>query len=582
MSVKKIRAILRRALAERGRIDVEAADELVALLRGARRVSAADREALRRLLTQADGGLDPEARHSLERFLMIEACRPSALKRRAEILTGVQGNFALVAEGLVGTVRSWFRTGAASAERIKEVRERPSLARWVAGLGKLAPDADAAGVEQAMREAIRAIDGFSFLAAPPAQPARLIPERGQGPIRGTNHHVVLIKPGVNWGRFGYPTVTSWESVYALIRLTFAEADARDATAEIIVGEESGIENKWWCGSTMGNLEHVGVVHAAVLAGLERAAHWEARGHRAFTGAQALLAQARQRSKVRLQDREWITMAARAGVQVIAFEEGEHTRIPVPRARHFQKGIMVSRLVAQEVTDMINLPKPPGRHMIMGNTGLTGAVKNHVGLLGAADRAPALHGGGDWSSVRYDGENGDLFLDRFHARLKAIEAGRFGEVARGVARTLGQSLAQAARLDWKGHGPGPEFQEKLVELYLAFEDKQRFTVTDMRRTIGSFGPDFGHTVNVGSVIAARDPATVDLLASAFLKCAYDDTRLGAGRTWLRTGNAFDLALHVAANSYGVGPVDLAHLDITNEADSGFSGTELGRLKRYLGG
>ena len=178
-------------------------------------------------------------------------------------------------------------------------------------------------------------------------------------------------------------------------------------------------------------------------------------------------------------KQMIDMATQAGVEIIGFgsEDKDFIRIPIPageKAKHFKEGIFVPKIVAEEVTDIINLPKPPGRHLIMGNTGLTGALKNHVGLLKASDRSRVLHGEG--------------------------------------GRLLGS---------WSEHGPGTGFHEKIVEIYLAFKDKERFSATDMRETVSSLGPDIGDTIDIGVVIAAKDPVTLDAVAGAFLKKSYEE-------------------------------------------------------------
>jgi hypothetical protein len=143
-------------------------------------------------------------------------------------------------------------------------------------------------------------------------------------------------------------------------------------------------------------------------------------------------------------------------------------------------------------------------------------------------------------------------------------------------------------NWQNFAPGLPFHEKIVELYLAVAAKERFSLADMRRTVSSIGPDLGDTIDIGAVLAARDPLSLDVLAGALLKRAYagignvfaalepgGDTLLEylVGRTWLQDGTPFDLMSHIAANSYGVGPVDLAHLDLKGVENSGFSAAEM---------
>lgn len=581
MTVNSLHRHIAKVIQDQGRFDHGAVEELIDRAEDWWHVSKGEERELKQLLTAHADKFEPSAQERLRNFLGNHA-KGSPLERLLEIVASVPALIELPVEIVRSAIGTLFADGTPSAAEIQKVRDaaRPLGVRGSAGLAKIAPDAGVKEVEAAMRQAIKAIDGFSFLSRPPAG-------------HSDNKHVVLIKPGINWGQFGYPTVTSWESTYASTKMTLEEGARRGAEVEVIVGDESGIEIKMWGGSTLKNMEHTGILHGAVLAGLERAAQLEVAQLHAknpsaeLQGAGQLLARARKLDRIGLDDKDMIEMARRAGVRVIGFDEAEHTRIPVPGARHFKDGILVPRVVAEEVTDIINLPKPPGRHMIMGCSGLTGAVKNHVGLLGASDRSPALHGPFDRFPALNDGETGDSYLDRLGAYKRKFEAGEGAEVAR--------ELATKTKLDPKGMGPGGVFHEKLVELYLAFKDKERFTVTDMRRTVSSVGPDLGDQVDVGAVVAARDPVTVDALAGALLKKTYDDmggpldtlapggdtfTEYLAGRTWLGEGSAFDVTSHIAANAYGQGPVDLEHVDLLNADDSGFSGDELERMRAYM--
>jgi uncharacterized protein (DUF362 family) len=578
MRVKRLQESMERELAEKGRIDTAAAQRIIARASGWFHQVSGERSTLRDLLAREAGRIDLEARDLLERFLSEDDRPHTGFGRLAEGLASLPAQTLVVIELFRGVAESIFRSGVASREEVERVREaaRPLAVRGRASIRRLDPRAGVVPVEQALRAAIGAIDGFAFLSTPPVGSSE-------------NRHVVLIKPGVNWGGVhGYPTVTSWEAVYAVTRMALEEADRRSASIQVVVGDESGIENKLWGGSTMENMESCRILHGAVLAGLEHAAALGPNG-RTLPGATELLERARRSDPITRADVDLIDAAFRAGVRVVAFEDGEFTRIPVLGARHFTSGILVPKLVVEEVTDIVNLCKPPGRHVVLGNTGVTGAIKNHIGLLGAADRSPALHGPFDRLPAINDGENGDSFVARMQALGQAALAGEGREVA--------HALEHSTRFDLDLGGPGRGFQEKLVELYLAFRERERFSATDMRRTVSSFGPDVGDLMDVGVVIAALDPATLDLLGSAFLKCAYeamasarDDALPGgdtvveylAGRTWLREGTAFDQTLHVAANSYGVGPIDFAHLDMVRLEDSGFSEDELAHLTRYLGG
>src|SRR5438874_2214882 len=81
-----------------------------------------------------------------------------------------------------------------------------------------------------LKQAVDDIKGMDFLSTPP---------KG----KTTNEHTVLIKPGVNWGINGYPTATSGESTYAMTRQTLEAAQQKGAKVNVIIGDESGIENK---------------------------------------------------------------------------------------------------------------------------------------------------------------------------------------------------------------------------------------------------------------------------------------------------------------------------------------------------
>ena len=345
----------------------------------------------------------------------------------------------LLAQSARGQFEQLVKNGTASPQRIKEVREEARKSnynfRGNVSIAKINSKMDSGRslkeVETALAKVIGDVDGFDFLAKPPEGKEK-------------NEHTVLIKVGVNWGGIlGYPTVTSWESVYAVTKMCLEEAKDRGANVRVIVGDESGIEINLWEGTTMHNFEHTRVLHAAVLAGVDHAASLEAEDPAKFEGAGELLKRMREGYEVTKEkedtlSQQMIEMADKAGVEDhrirITKDEGFHPNSHPGRekVKHFKEGIFVPRIVAKEVTDIINLPKPPGRHMIMGNTGLTGALKNHVGLLKPSDRLSELHG----------------------------EAGPL----------LGS---------WSERGPGMGFHEKIVEIYLAFKDKERFSAADMR-------------------------------------------------------------------------------------------------------
>jgi len=340
-----------------------------------------------------------KARQQLRHFILAARFRPSLwqiLIKRLRTIFLVMGVFR-------GQLAMLGSDGTGSLSECQEVRDqaRPAQVRGTVCLARLDPSCqDRHRIYEGLQRTIAALDGFAFLNRPP-------------PGEDRNHHTILIKPGVNWGYFLYPTVSSWQSVYALTRLCLEAAASRGAAIEIIVGDESGIECALHEHTTTGNLASTGIYHAAVLAGLERAAALEASQPEIFAGAGQLLPWARELADAKTRDPNFslplpqdeatppeyeamIALARQAGVRVLAFDEGGppeelYTTIAVPNARHFVAGIQVPVLVATTVTDIINLSKPPGRHLILGNSGLSGAVKNYVGLLAGAQRAPQLHG-----------------------------------------------------------------------------------------------------------------------------------------------------------------------------------------------
>jgi uncharacterized protein (DUF362 family) len=491
---------------------------------------------------------------------LISESKDSPLDTVFKCVGSIFKNLPLLFEAIYAQCEQIFRNGAAKPKEIKRARRDNQKTRGKVSVAKINPQTDSHRsldeVEAALKKVVDDIGGFEFLSSPP-----------QG--KENNEHTVLIKVGVNWGINGYPTVTSWESVYAVTKMCLEEAKKRGAKVSVIVGDESGIENGLWCGKTMENFEHTKILHAAVRAGLGHAASLELADPGNFEGAGRNLQLVQVERKV---TEEMECMAKKAGVEVIAFgdEDENFLKVPIPakeNVKHFKEGIRVPRVVAEEVTDIINLPKPPGRHLIMGNTGLTGALKNHVGLLKASDRSGMLHGG--WDSPPDSNEN----------------EGGIKRLVRKLIRFI----------NWIIHGPGMGLHEKIVEIYLAFKDKERFSVTDMRRTISSLGPDIGDTIDIGVVIAATDPATLDVVAGAFLKERYkkignwfDALKLGgdtfweywAGKTWLRNCTPFDLKSHIAANSYGIGPIDLNHIEFQGFQSSGFRVGELRAAAAHL--
>jgi uncharacterized protein (DUF362 family) len=525
---------------------------------------------------QGDRFVDEATRHDLEGFLaQAVKSRRHLWERLLEISMSIPGLFNLLIETILGQWAQIFHDGKAAPRVIQKVRQKASKInyRGIASLAKIDPQSEeVAKIEAAIRKSIDAIGGFDFLSHPPTG-------------KTINEHTILIKVGVNWGQFGYPTVTSRESVYAVTKLCFQEAAKRGASVKVIVGDESGVEIVLWGGTTMDNFEHTGILHAAVLAGLERSASLEEAQPEKFAGAGKLLEEARA-GQVTRNAEEMLEMARQAGVRVVAFDEGETKRIPVPGARHYLGGILVPKIAAEEVTDLINLPKPPGRHLIMGNTGLTGALKNHIGILAGSQRSPGLHGLYDRYPPPAEGQTKDSCLENLKAWRETVLEDKSGKAA--------CKFLLDVSVNW-GEYPGMPFHEKIAELYLAVAGKERFSVTDMRRTLSSLGPDVGDTVDIGAVIAATDPLTLDVFAGAFLKRAYvemgsasdalqpgGDTLLEylVGKTWLPSGTPFDLMGHIAAISYCVGPIDFAHIDLKGVEDSGFSAGEIEAITSYL--
>lgn len=544
------------------------------------------------LLGHSQCFVSDKARRWFKHRLMLERFKPSLWER---VLKGLR-NIPLVWGVVRGQWLQFFQDGTAPPEIRREVRRIAGLADFsgAVSLARLDPATrDPHHIYEALKKTIAAINGFAFLDRPPVG-------------RNHNSHTILIKPGVNWGYFLYPTVTSWQSVYALVSLCFAEAEVRGAHVEkIIIGDESGIECALHEHTTTQNLVYTGIYHAAVLAGLERAASLESRHPEKFSGAERLLPRAWEIAEAMTSEqhresppnpeaddtdedyKKMVWLAHEAGVQIIAFdedgtEEELYTRVHPSTFKRFSHGISIPRIVHKEVTDIINLPKPPGRHLIMGNTGLTGAVKNYVGLLKGSERSPApgLHGFTD-RAPKFRMHDSKSALQYYEKLNREIQEDRTGK--------------KAGRLAWEVIATNPRealdlgvFHEKIVEIYLAFKEKERFCATDMRQTLQTHGPDFGNTIDIGAVIAAQDAVSFDAVAGALLELAYEREERQAsgkkvgflrgllnacrpggirpesylfGQTWLKPGTSpFDLKSHIAANLYGLGPANCDHLKI----------------------
>lgn len=449
--------------------------------------------------------------------------------------------------------------------------------------------AERAKVYAAQKAAVDSIAGFDFLSKPPAGMT-------------VNEHNVLLKPGVNWGFNGYPFNTSAECVYAAAKQTLEAADKRGAKVNITIGDESGIECKAWGGTTMGNFENCGVLDGGVRAGLERAIELEQKGDPAFKDAQrlwdGLTGKGGAERPVKLSDKAAIAMAEKAGVKLVGFEDGEFIRVPVPDIKpgmpgnkHFPDGVLISQ-IAHQADDIINIPKPPGRHALMGCAGLSGALKNHVGLLGCSDRVPMLHGPLDRVPGLNSGKLGPEWLSQFKELSAKINDPKLSRDDRAV---LLKQLQGQTHWDLNNeHGPNMMLHEKIAELSSVFAPKERFHLADMRRTVSSVGPDVGDTIDIGKIVASKDAATVDIVANSLLKNAYDNlgdpkpgkqglnlvgllkspynwlkaaigkantlTEYFYGRTWLEKGaTAFDTLQIRAAMAYGLSPTGADQID-----------------------
>lgn len=452
------------------------------------------------------------------------------------------------------------------------------------------PAAERAKVYAAQKAAIDSIGGFDFLSKPP-----------EG--KTANEHTVLVKPGVNWGINGYPFNTSAESTYATTKQALEEGDARGATVKVLIADESGIEGKTWGATTMGNFEICGVLDGGVRAGLERAVSLEAKGDPKFKGAKAiwdsLVDGSGAERKVKLSDTEAIAMAEAAGVKLAGFEDGEYVRVPVPEIapgmpgnRHFPDGVLIPKVVQDEVTDIINVPKPPGRHALMGCAGLSGAMKNHIGLLASSDRVPMLHGPLDRVPGLSTGKLGPAWRDEFKELSAKLNDPSLSREDKAV---LLKQVQGTTSWDLNNeNGPNMMLHEKIAELTSVFASKERFHVADMRRTVSSVGPDLGDTIDIGKVVASKDAATVDIVANSLMKNAYEhlgepkpgkpshdlggllkhpadwmrnalgnaDTPMEYfyGRTWLeKDATAFDTLQIRAAMAYGLTPLSLEMIE-----------------------
>jgi len=589
------------------------------------------------------------ARFDLLRFAVMHLADIDPKMVGSEKDAALAANAQVMREYMKGTMRAILSTGEADAAYLNAARKTSKAVRANAAVSDVPVNATALQMKGVFLEQTNAINGWSFLKA------------GQ-------EHNVLVKPGINWGINGYPTVSSWESVYAASIATLEKGEAAGAHVKVTVADESGIENKDFGRTTMDNMEDTGILGGAVLAGVERsfqktglsgeAAHKAAVAHmadelkKAGVNVPANASAGDVAMLVRRTHQSLITRAADAGVVVIPLDE-QKTMILKPvvkkegetygpdqapmsqeqfdALKHFQDGIRVSTALS-DVTDIINLPKPPGRHGIMSNCGLTGAVKNYIGLMSGVDRSENLHSKWARTPPRREGEDAGNYVDRIKEFVSFL--GERGVNAADVSSQKSVATDRAGLGDWqqneaellktaeewvlnmksegqkladtKGNeaeGPGQQWFEKLAELNLMFKDKERFTFTDMRKTVSSFGPDFGEQIDVGRAITSDSAAVVDAIASAELKRAYeadengfdpkefkelDDAKgvLGLGKKllarvrdamssgykeaqdagWLRGKDPWKLKNHAAIMSYpGLAPTDMMNVNLKMAPD-----------------
>ncbi|MEW5849655.1 MAG: DUF362 domain-containing protein [Myxococcota bacterium] len=609
------------------------------------------------------------ARFDLLRFAVMHLADIDPKAATSEKEAALAANSQVMREYIKGTVRAIVSTGEAEAAYLQAARKAASGVRANAAISDLPVKANAQEVLKVFLEQTEAINGWKFL-----EP-------------GKNHNV-LVKPGINWGINGYPTVSSWESVYAAAMATHQKGAAVGSNVKVTVADESGIENKDFGRTTMDNMEDTGILGGAVLAGVEVSFNKQGlRGAAAHDAAVKFLAEKLRAAGVNVPENakaadvaplvrrnhtELLDRAREAGVVVIPLDEQQTMVLkPVSKGpgepvapdeanmtpqqlralKHFQDGIRVSTAL-KDVTDIINLPKPPGRHGIMSNCGLTGAVKNYIGLMSGVDRSENLHSKWARTPPRRDGETAGNYVDRIkefvtflgdrgvnEADVKSQphvgrDARGLGDWKKNEAELLNTAAEWVANMKSEGQkladesgneaeGPGQQWFEKLAELNLFFKDKERFTFTDMRKTVSSFGPDFGEQLDVGKAIASDSAAVVDALASAELKRAYEnDKSAGFGSaeefseleknnpglkglpgrllarvrdamsstykeaqeaSFLRGKDPFKLKNHVAVMSYpGLAPSDMMNVNLKMAPDDVLKSEYLGKRSLRPGG
>ncbi len=570
---------LKKAAFDLGQITDDEARFLMAIASDARNFQTDDAGKLTK-----EGKL---ARFDLLRFAHAHLADidPAALKvtgaKEREAASARAANAEVMMEWRDGAIAQLFRSGEATKAHLQPARKNATHVRATASVAKLDVKASAQEIKQVFLQQTQEIGGWAWLDD--------VPDDEPYPL--------MIKPGINWGINGYPSVTSWEGVYGAALGSLEMADAKGKNVPVTVADESGIENKDFGRSTLDNMEDTAIFGASIFAGIEnahrRAGLSDAEAHKAaLSEVHAAMTErgASYRDEpdrkipadpkieylvplINRHDAALIAHSKEGGVEITPLDEGP-TAILKPvvaykgyeakpdevvvsqqqfdAMKHFKSGIRVNAKVLG-FKKMINLPKPPGRHGIMGNCGLTGANKNHIGLLAGVDRGVSLHTKFARVPQPREGEDYGTFTQRIEQALKWIgdgavnlkdlkAEGRLTEKKMGDfnweahyddmvstgqewmqhLNSESQKLADEGSGEQAG-GPGQQFFDKLGELELFFKPMTAFTWTDMRKTVSSAGPDFGEQVEVGVAIASDNSSVVDAYATAALKSVYDKGR-----------------------------------------------------------
>lgn len=544
----------------------------------------------RNFQSNADGTLTKEGK--LARFDLIRFAHANLADIDPEVLkvTGMSekeaaaaraSNAEVMMEWRDGAIAQFLRSGEADEAQVQAARKNASQVNATASIAELPVKSDALHIKAVFMRQTDEIGGWKWLDD--------VPDGEPFPL--------LIKPGINWGINGYPSVTSWEACYASALGTLEKAALKGKDVPVTIADESGIENKDFKRTTLDNMEDTNILGAGIFAGIENnyrkqglsdaEAHQRALNHvhEAMVARDAKYKDEPERTipanpkiadlvpLIHRHDAELIAFAKAGGVEVVPLDEGptailkpvvarrgiklQQGEVPVTREqydamKHFKDGIRVNAKVL-DFKKMINLPKPPGRHGIMSNCGLTGANKNHIGLLAGVDRGVVLHNkfarvpqpreGEDYGTFTQRIEQAVRWIGNGAVNLKSLKAeGRLTEEKMGgfdweahyddMVATGDQWIthlnSEAQKLADQGHGdqaggPGQQFFDKLGELEMFFKPITAFTWTDMRQTVSSCGPDFGEQVDVGVSIASDSSSVVDAFATAALKQVYDHHR-----------------------------------------------------------